>query len=485
MQPNILIFMTDHQRADTALPTHPALTPHLSEFIQQGVSLTETYCPTPHCCPSRASFFTGLYPSQHGVWNNVCNEQALNKGLNENVKLFSDDLLEAGYDLYYSGKWHVSSLERPRDRGWQELFVSAVPGTHHGKSWADYKEGVAVAETRAEGTLKRPGYGDFMVYGTDAADGNKHDEEAVEQAVQQLGKVTESENPWCMYVGLNAPHDPYVVPQKYLDLYKLEDVPLPENYFDDMRDKPGIYRRLKEQVFGQLSEREVREGIRHFWAFCSYIDDMFGRVLDAVERTGQAENTLVLFCADHGDYCGEHGLFAKGIPCFKGAYHVPAVIRYPAGVNNPGRTVNDFVSLTDFAPTFLEAANIKPERTFAGQSLMPFLKDESPESWRDAVFTQCNGVELYYTQRSVMTKDYKYVFNGFDFDELYDLQADPLEMRNLAGEAGLEPVKRDLCKRLWQFAYEQEDTSLLNPYVTVGLAPVGPSVAFDRSISTI
>ena len=94
----------------------------------------------------------------------------------------------------------------------------------------------------------------------------------------------------CLYAGVNAPHDPYVVPQKYLDLYRLEDIPLPENYFDDMRDKPGICRRLKEQVFGQLSEREVREGVRHFWAFCSYIDDLFGRVLDALENTGQAEN---------------------------------------------------------------------------------------------------------------------------------------------------------------------------------------------------
>ena len=87
--------MTDHQRADTALPTHPALTPRLDAFLQEGVSFTETYCPTPHCCPSRAGFFTGLYPSQHGVWNNVCTEEALSKGLNEGTRLFSDDLLEA------------------------------------------------------------------------------------------------------------------------------------------------------------------------------------------------------------------------------------------------------------------------------------------------------------------------------------------------------------------------------------------------------
>ena len=478
MKPNILIFMTDHQRADTALPDHPAITPHLDRFIREGVSFNQTYCPTPHCCPSRASFFTGLYPSQHGVWNNVCNEQALSKGLSEGTRLFSDDLKNAGYDLYYSGKWHVSSLERPADYGWQDLFVSPAPGAHHGRSWEDYRGGVAVAETRREGTLKRPGYGDFKVYGTGADSGDAHDETAVNEAVTQLGRLKDAATPWCMYVGVNAPHDPYVVAQKYLDLYKLEDVPLPESYHDDMKDKPNLYRRLKEQVFGQLSEREVREAIRHFWAFCSYIDDMFKRVLDALEETGQAEHTLVLFCADHGDYCGEHGLFAKGIACFKGAYHVPAVVRYPQGVKNPGRVVDDFVSLTDFAPTFLEAAGATPEQSFAGQSLVPFLRGERPEAWREAVFTQCNGVELYYTQRSVMTKDYKYVYNGFDFDELYDLNADPHEIKNLAGEEGLEHVKHALCQRLWRFAYEQGDTSALNPYVTVGLAPWGPAEAF-------
>lgn len=479
MNPNILIFMTDHQRADTALPSHPAITPTLDAFIQEGVSFTETYCPTPHCCPSRASFFTGLYPSQHGVWNNVCNEQALSKGLKEGTELFSDDLLNAGYDLFYSGKWHLSNLERPADRGWQELFVSSVPGTYHGRSWDDYRRGVNVAEVRREGTLKRPGYGDFKVYGTGDDSGDKHDETAVNKAVSQLGKLRDSDKPWCIYIGVNAPHDPYVVPQKYLDMYSPKDIELPENYHDDMRDKPNLYRRLKEQVFGQLSETEVREGIRHFWAFCSYIDNMFGRVLTALEGTGQAENTLVLFCADHGDYCGEHGLFAKGIPCFKGAYHVPAVIRYPKGVKNPGRSVDEFVSLTDFAPTFLEAASVKTERTFSGKSLTDFLRDEQPREWRDAVFTQCNGVEIYYMQRSVMTQDYKYTFNGFDFDELYDLNADPHEMKNLASEPGLDHVKRGLCKRLWKFAYEQEDTSALNPYVTVGLAPWGPAEAFE------
>ena len=116
-KPNILVFMTDHQRADTVLPEHPAITPHLDRFTQEGVTFTNTFCPSPHCCPSRATFHTGLYPSRHGVWNNVCNRQALSRGLNEGVRLWSEDLADAGYQLHFSGKWHVSVEESPQGRG--------------------------------------------------------------------------------------------------------------------------------------------------------------------------------------------------------------------------------------------------------------------------------------------------------------------------------------------------------------------------------
>ena len=116
-RPNILIVMTDHQRGDTVLPEHPAITPNLDRFALQGITFTETYCPSPHCCPSRATFFSGLYPSRHGVWNNVCNDQALSRGLNAEVCLWSEDLADAGYSMHFSGKWHVSVEESPADRG--------------------------------------------------------------------------------------------------------------------------------------------------------------------------------------------------------------------------------------------------------------------------------------------------------------------------------------------------------------------------------
>ncbi len=481
-RPNILIFMTDHQRADTVLPEHPAITPNLDGMAEDGIIFEDTYCPTPHCCPARATFMTGLYPSRHGVWNNICNNQALSRGLNDGVRCWSEELAGLGYRQTYCGKWHVSVEERPVDRGFdEELRVSGVGRTKHGISWERYRklaEGREPAE-RPEGHILRPGWGAFRLYGECVKEKQleRYDDFVVQDAVEALPRLADSGDPWCLYVGCGMPHDPYVPPMRYLEMYDLDDVALPPSYADEMAGKPAIVQRLREQVFGQLTEREVREAIRRFWALCTYLDDLFGRVLDALDETGQADDTLVLYCADHGDYCGDHGLFAKGIPCYDGAYHVPAVVRWPGGIRNPGRRVSEFVSLADFAPTFTQVAGGTPDPGLTGRSLVPFFQDAPPEDWRDAIFTQCNGVELYYTQRSVRTREFKFVYNGFDRDELYDLRRDPHEMRNVAAEPEYSDVVQEMCRRLWSFACRERD-SAKNGYVTVGLAPFGPAYAF-------
>jgi arylsulfatase A-like enzyme len=383
--------------------------------------------------------------------------------------------------MHFSGKWHVSIEESPRDRGWTEHFVSATAGTLHGVKWDHYQRVAENPEpaTRGDGQVLRPGYGTYTMYGTRTGDALRHDEQTLQAALEVLPSLGKSASPWCLYVGFIGPHDPYVVAQQYLDKYNLDGVPLPASYADNLLDKPRIYERMRSTRFGQLSERETRDAIRHYWAYCSYLDGLTGKLLDALNATGQADDTLVLYCSDHGDYCGEHGLFAKGIPCFQGAYRVPLIARWPGGIRNPGRRVDSFVSLADFGPTFIELAGTSSAQRPTGASIVPFLDDRTPPAWRDAIHTQCNGVELYFTQRSVMTSDFKYVFNGFDRDELYDLRSDPHEMRNLSDDVRYEEVKRALCARMWHFAYDEEDT-LISTYITTALAPYGPAEAFRR-----
>jgi arylsulfatase A-like enzyme len=210
------------------------------------------------------------------------------------------------------------------------------------------------------------------------------------------------------------------------------------------------------------------------------MDAMFGEVLDALEATGQSEDTLVLFLSDHGEYAAAHGLYFKGVPAFREAYQVPCIARWPSGMARPGREVTELVSLADFAPTFLELAGVPPPPDHpTGVSLTPFFRGERPTSWRDEIHTQMNGVELYYTQRSVTTDRYKYVYNGFDFDEFYDRIADPHEMVNLSDAPEIQEAKRDLVRRMWRFAEREKDDRLFNPYATVAMAPWGPADALS------
>ena len=184
-RPNFLIFMTDHQRGDTSRPAHPAVTPHLDPLAAGGLTFTDLSCPSPHCCPARATFHSGLYPSRHGVWNNVCNDQALRRGPFDDVRLWSEDLAASGYDLAFTGKWHVSSLTTPADHGWRERSVSGTKPREHQSDWEHYRR-VARQGTpagRGEGQILRPGYGTYTLYGTREADPNGHDERTIVEAV--------------------------------------------------------------------------------------------------------------------------------------------------------------------------------------------------------------------------------------------------------------------------------------------------------------
>ncbi|HUV95143.1 MAG TPA: sulfatase/phosphatase domain-containing protein, partial [Anaerolineae bacterium] len=155
-------------------------------------------------------------------------------------------------------------------------------------------------------------------------------------------------------------------------------------------------------------------------------------------------------------------------------YHIPCVMRWPQGIVRPGRTIDAFVTLADFAPTFAELAGTNmPEAS--GQTMVPFLQDRCPADWPDEVCSQFNGVELYYSQRFVRTKEWKYVYNGFDFDELYHLSEDPHCMRNLAEDERYRPIIKEMCQRMWRKAYQEQDICC-NSYATVSLAPFGPMV---------
>jgi arylsulfatase A-like enzyme len=501
-RPNILVFMTDQQRACSVLPDDPykAKTPALDAFRQDSVTFQKAYCPSPHCCPSRATFFTGLMPSEHGVWNNVSVANALSRGLKEGVRPWSMDLADAGYQLHFAGKWHVSNYQQPRDFGWQHVFPESMC---HGEGLTLEEQertardrdietlracaGWEPSGPRRPGEIRRHGTTPYVHYGTidepllagyfkDGEDDNPFGDRSVVDAALARLKQSDGPNPWCMFVGTLGPHDPYIPPKRFLDMYADARFPLPATFDDPMADKPALYRRTRKG-FEQLTREEHQQAIRHYLAFCSYEDWLFGRLVDALKQRGEYDSTAIVFLSDHGDYMGDHGLWCKGLPSFLSAYHIPAIIKAPGA----GKDVvcDEFVSLADFGPTLLELAQTRSRVSFAGRSLVPLLRGDRPDDWRDAVFFQTNGNETYGIQRSILTEKWRFVYNGFDYDELYDVGTDPGQMRNLAGLDEYKPVVREMYRRIWSYGMDHSEP-LVNNYIMTALAEFGPGMVLGE-----
>ncbi|RLI02151.1 hypothetical protein DRO38_04285 [Candidatus Bathyarchaeota archaeon] len=484
-RPNILIVMTEHQQGRTVDPDCPCRMPNVKDRIAgEGLRFELGYTPTALCSPARASFFTGLYPSVHGMYNNYHSMPVIHGGLFPGVKLFSENLKKAGYNLSFIGKWHVSGEKGPADYGWsipkaQTPWDGGPLGfPKPGSRLRRYRE--PRKDLKRYAVVRRNGWPDYIIYGTrPGKPEDMMDFKRGKIAAEEIRRLSKKSEPWIIYVGLTEIHDPYIVVEPYASMYDPEDVPLPENYYDHLEDKPAIYRRMRRQLWDQLSEEQIREAMAYYWGLCTMNDDVVGMLLDALEDAGVEDNTLVLFIADHGDQVGGHGLFLKGVLPFEESYRIPMVVRWPHVIKR-GSTCSEFVTLCDFAPTFCEIAGAEPLNPCHGRSLLPIFEGSVPEDWPKSFYGQFLGTEYYYTQRIVRDHRYKYVFNAFDFDELYDLRSDPYEMKNLAFDSEYEDVKRRLIEEMWRWA-EKTDDIIFNSYPSVALVPYGPQSVKKRS----
>jgi arylsulfatase A-like enzyme len=186
------------------------------------------------------------------------------------------------------------------------------------------------------------------------------------------------------------------------------------------------------------------------------LDAQIGRVLDALKETGQEENTLVVATTDHGDMVGAHRMWIKGWIPYEECYRIPMVIRWPGRIR-PGSKTDHLVQLQDLAHTYADAGGAKKMPYADGRSLLPLFDDPARTDWNDDILCAYYGGEFLYTQRMAVNRRYKYVFNGFDYDEMYDLQEDPDEMRNLVHESSAKAQTGDMQARLYELMNRFED----------------------------
>ncbi|UCC86155.1 MAG: sulfatase-like hydrolase/transferase [Anaerolineales bacterium] len=463
-QPNLLFLMTDGQRADTVGPGTLCQMPNLNQLATTGAHFDRCYAPNPICSPTRASLMTGLLPHSHGMVDCTHTVEPYRAKLKDGLPFWSQTLQAAGYHTGYFGKWHIERSQRLENFGFDTYEVESY---HKLQGLVERDD-----QMRVRGMVQQKGYRDFLLYGV--VDGPVEatlEHQLYSDGIRFLERAAqEPDRAWALFLSSEAPHDPWVVPRTYYERYNPSTIPRPRSFDDDLADRPGIYRRL-QRVWHQLEWPQFAQATACYYALCSLLDDQIGRILAALQELGQAENTIVVFTSDHGDYMGAHRLMLKGVPAFEEAYRVPLILNGP-GVP-AGRRVEEIISLVDLAPTLIELST-GGDFPCHGRSLLPLLQPRVSE-WRSEAFAEFHGQRFFYTQRVLWQDNYKYVFNGFDEDELYQLDVDPHEMHNLARDPAHRPVLEEMAGRMWEITRQTGDFNMYQAqYGMFRFAPVGP-----------
>lgn len=472
---NLLFLMVDQMQAAVLRPSSPCRTPNFDKLAARGVRFDRSYTPNAVCSPARASLMTGLLPHNHGVLEvtHVVDDDQCQ--LRREFPHWVQSLSKEGYRTGYFGKWHVEHSENPSDFGWQ------VNGVKGGELYQAFARKMGVEEDKGD-TLSPPyypqqdppGYEEAFFYGvTDKPASMRPMGLTTGLTLEFLQQSQNVASPWCCFISLPEPHDPFVAGREALESYDIDSIELPPNVADNLQGRPNIYRKAG-RVWRGMTDRQKREAAACYYASITEIDREFGRLLDFLESSGQVDNTVVVLTTDHGELLGSHGLYCKNFSAFEEIYNIPLVMAGPGIVR--GKVSDCRVGLHDLCPTILELFGLEnfghpDSRSFREVLAHP---EANPEGYTFG-YAEYHGGRYRITQRVVWDGPWKYVHNGFDEDELYNLEEDPYEMCNrIEDETCLEVIQR-LTHGMWRVVRETRDNALLNThYPIMRIAPYGP-----------
>jgi arylsulfatase len=454
-RPNILLFCTDQQRFDTiaALGNRHIRTPNLDRLVREGVAFDNAYSQTPICTPSRTSFMTGCYASSLHV----------NRNGNEffppehTPKLMSRILRGAGYDCGLVGKLHLSAgspRREPRlDDGFRLFEWSHAPRAAWPVDQQDYlrwlrdQHGVTWEKAyRARQLGGRPK--EF-----DAGIAARYHEVAwcTEKTTAWLSGALRA--PWFIHVNTYAPHPPFDPPPEFLERMDPAAMPLPlwsERAAENQRPFARVDFQSKPRDPSTYPSRHMKAA---YYAQIEFVDYNLGKVLDALDKSGQRDNTLIVFTADHGESMGDHGYTHKGCRFYEGLSHVPLILSWPARFRK-GLRSDALVELTDILPTMLESLSLPLPDYLHGRSLYRIAAGEArPGSHREFVRAEYHdALDMPDHTHANMLRERRYKlvhYHGHPLGELYDLEEDPHEFRNLWADPGHRPVRQRLTDQLF------------------------------------
>ncbi len=472
-KPNILFLMCDQLQGRVFDPAHPCQTPNLDRLAARGIRFTRAYTPNAVCSPARASLMTGLHVHNHGVLSVTHTTDADQSCLRTDAPHWAQRLRAAGYHTGYFGKWHVERSFDLDQFGWD---VNGCEGSEM------FQQAREAAQTEATYSLRKdyatPGYHPSLFYGvTDVPPEKRRVGLITTMGLAFLDEVLteDTDTPWCCVVSVPEPHDPFVAGEEAFALYDVDAIPLEPNVHDTLEGRPGIYRKAA-RVWQGMTDREKREAAACYYASITEIDAQFGRLLDRLEAAGELENTVVVLTADHGELLGAHGLYCKNFSAYEEIYNIPLIMAGPDIAQ--GAVTDARVGSHDLCPTLLEITGAEVIDVPDSRAFTAVLRDPE-EAANDFTtgFAEYFGNRYHVSQRVTWDGPWKFVHNGFDFDELYNLEEDPQELHDLAEDPNYEAQLYHMTRLMWRFARDTGDRSLLNThYPILRLAPYGPLV---------
>ncbi len=438
--PNIIFIMSDDHASGAISAYGNSLleTPNIDKLADQGMRFNNCFNVVSLCGPSRAAILSGAYSVHNGYMRN-------GDSFERNQVTFPKLLQQAGYETAIIGKWHLVTQPAGFD------YYNVIP--YQGKFFdCPMKETGQEWQDRDKGGIVQPGYLTEVI---------------TDKAIEWL-KNHDQKKPFCLLVHHKAPHGPYDYPERYEKLFDNTLLSEPENFYDNFEGKNMAlvngncgYTKLSN-IYPAHFNKEVPDTLENGtlgykkWAYqnilkgyhrlVASLDENIGRLMDFVDNSGLTKNTIVVYTSDNGWFLGDHGLFNK-MWMYEESLHVPLIIRYPGKVK-PATVSDDFVSVLDFAATFLNYAGVEKPEHFQGQSIKPVLMGETPDHWRSAHFYHYFGQFEVPSHYGIRTNDYKLI-NFYEAEsepkwELYDMKNDPQEMINLIRKPDYEQVIKNL-----------------------------------------
>lgn len=456
---NVLLIHSDQHRYDCVarhgLREH-VRTPNLDRLCAEGASFDRAYATIPICTPARASLLTGTWPTRHGSFCIPTSE--LNRAARPELPTILQCLKQRGYRNGWVGKYHG------------ELDITGHPGTDEGVdafvplwNYGDFRKSRGIPDEPAESGL----FGDENT--ETPADSTRLAWQA-DQVTGLLRQYGAGDAPFFLRWDPPEPHLPCRPASRFADLFEASEIPPWPSFPDGQSGKPAAQKRQK-RIWGleDWTWEDWQPIVRLYYGIIAELDYHIGRVLDTLDALGLAENTLVIYSTDHGDYCGGHGQLDKHFNMYDDVCRVPLILRSPGRIA-PGIRCDAFASNEiDIAHTILAAANCTIPESFDGRNLLRMAAEPGYRP-RDVAYAQYFGTETgAYSCRMIRDARYKFVYHPVgDMNEFYNLESDPGELQNRIEDPDLHLEVAQLMARLWDVMKEEGDP-LANKWTAVEL----------------